>query len=124
MSVNARVAVDDCWTAPNRSASGDIMADPARFPAGLVPVIEHIHSLGLKFGLYTSVGESTCNPHGHPIGTWTRHGSYGHYKEDTATFASWGVPTPLNISVNSRKFSRAFLEAKTAPHECQAHRSR
>ena len=67
------------------------MADPARFPDGLVPVIDHIHSLGLKFGLYTSVGETTCNPRGHPIGTWPRHGSYGHYKEDTATFASWGV---------------------------------
>ena len=67
------------------------MADPARFPDGLVPVIKHIHSLGLKFGLYTSVGETTCNPRGHPVGTWPRHGSYGHYKEDTATFASWGV---------------------------------
>lgn len=35
----------------NRSAEGRIIADPLRFPAGLTPVIDHIHSLGLKFGL-------------------------------------------------------------------------
>ena len=45
------INLDDCWTAINRSAAGIIMADPLRFPDGLAPVIEHIHSLGLKFGL-------------------------------------------------------------------------
>merc|ERR1719272_752328 len=85
------INLDDCWTAVNRSAFGGIQADPARFPDGLGPVISHVHSLGLKFGLYTSAGDTTCNWHGHPAGTWPRHGSLGHYKEDTATFAAWGV---------------------------------
>lgn len=85
------INLDDCWIATNRTAAGEIQADPARFPDGLVPVIAHIHALGLKFGLYTSAGTVTCNPHGHPAGTWPRHGSLGHYKEDTAAFAAWGV---------------------------------
>mgnify|MGYP002823656286 CR=1 FL=1 len=68
-----------------------LLYDAGRFPRGLQPVIEHVHSLGLRFGLYTSVGDTTCNNHGHPVGTWPRGGSYGHYKEDTETFASWGV---------------------------------
>eukprot|EP00039_Didymoeca_costata_P009107 m.120525 g.120525 ORF g.120525 m.120525 type:complete len:443 (+) comp14365_c0_seq1:108-1436(+) len=85
------INLDDCWTAINRTTDGNIQADPTRFPDGLEPVIQHVHSLGLKFGLYTSAGDTTCNTHGHPVGTWPRHGSFGHYKEDTATFASWGV---------------------------------
>jgi len=85
------INLDDCWIAANRSAIGGIQVDPARFPDGLGPVISHVHSLGFKFGLYTSAGDTTCNTYGHPVGTWPRHGSLGHYKEDTATFAAWGV---------------------------------
>jgi len=46
------------------------------------PVVDYVHSRGLKFGLYTSVGTLTCK--GDP-------GSYGHYRQDAQTFASWGV---------------------------------
>lgn len=42
------------------------------------------------------MGTTTCNNHGKTWpglqpGTWPRGGSYGHYKEDAETFASWGV---------------------------------
>ena len=85
------MAAADCWVGQQRTSEGKIQPDASRFPRGLQPVIEHVHSLGLRFGLYTSVGDTTCNNHGHPVGTWPRGGSYGHYKEDTETFASWGV---------------------------------
>lgn len=48
------------------------------------PVIDYVHSKGLQFGLYTSVGDKTCH------GGWSP-GSYGHYEEDANTFAAWGV---------------------------------
>ena len=48
------------------------------------PVIDYVHGQGLKFGLYTSVGDETCH------GGWSP-GSYGHYEQDADTFASWGV---------------------------------
>ena len=48
------------------------------------PVIDYVHSLGLKFGLYTSVGDKTCH------GGWSP-GSYGHYERDARLFAAWAV---------------------------------
>jgi alpha-galactosidase len=47
-----------------------------------------LHSLGLKLGLYTDAGLYTCSQgqRNHSI-----PGSYGHYLQDAATFASWGV---------------------------------
>ena len=42
-----------------------------------------MHSLGLKFGIYTSIGTENC--------AGTSAGSYGRYQQDADTFASWGV---------------------------------
>jgi alpha-galactosidase len=42
-----------------------------------------VHALGLKFGIYTSAGVRNC--------AGTSAGSYGHYWQDAAAFASWGV---------------------------------
>ena len=64
------INLDDCWVGQERTSEGKIQPDAGRFPRGLQPVIEHVHSLGLRFGLYTSVGDTTCNNHGHPVGQW------------------------------------------------------
>jgi alpha-galactosidase len=81
------INLDDCW-ANYRDENGTIVPDKSRFPDGLVPVIEYINSKGLKFGLYTDAGIHTCNKgerlHEIP-------GSYGHYEQDSKTYASWGV---------------------------------
>jgi len=60
------------------------------------PVVDWLHARGLKFGLYSSMGNETCNNNGrtwpgNATGTWPRHGSFGYYKEDAQTFADWGV---------------------------------
>ena len=44
---------------------------------------DYIHNLGLKFGLYTCIGTETCK--------WHRPGSFGHYEQDAATLAGWGL---------------------------------
>src|SRR5437667_12653993 len=44
---------------------------------------DYIHSQGLRYGIYASIGTSTCTGH-------TR-GSLDHETRDVATFASWGV---------------------------------
>ena len=76
------VNLDDCWMSSSRDASGNLVPDPAKFPNGIVPVIQYVHSLGLKFGIYEDEGTQTCahDP-----------GSYGYENQDAATFASWGV---------------------------------
>jgi alpha-galactosidase len=76
------VNIDDCWMAPTRDRAGNLVADPARFPDGIKPVADYVHSLGLKLGLYEDIGSTTC-----------AHlpGSYAHEAQDAAAFASWGV---------------------------------
>src|SRR3984957_20835351 len=53
------VNIDDCWQV-RRDASGNIVADPQRFPHGMKAVGDYIHSLGLKFGVYSDAGSKTC----------------------------------------------------------------
>ena len=77
------IVLDDCWH-PSRDANGTLVPFPDFFPDGMKPVIDYVHSLGLKFGLYTSVGDKTCH------GGWSP-GSYGHYEEDANLFAAWEV---------------------------------
>ena len=50
----------DCWMAPNRSESGDLVANVDRFPSGIKSLVDEIHSIGLKFGIYESAGNKTC----------------------------------------------------------------
>jgi alpha-galactosidase len=75
--------LDGGWSLRRRGPGGEILANPQRFPQGILPVAKYVHSLGLKFGIYTSAGTVNC--------ARTSAGSYGHYWQDAATFASWGV---------------------------------
>src|SRR6201984_165024 len=49
------VNIDDCWQV-SRDPSGNIVVDAQHFPHGLKPVGDYIHSLGLKFGVYSDAG--------------------------------------------------------------------
>ncbi len=67
-----------CW-AYSRNASGYIQPDPITFPSGIGALVQYgirfheqisivlqltlyilVHSLGLKFGIYSSAGTKTC----------------------------------------------------------------
>jgi alpha-galactosidase len=76
------VNLDDCWMAPQRAADGQLQADPTRFPHGIAWLAARLHAMGLKLGVYESFGTTTCQ---------RLPGSYGHYRQDADTFASWGV---------------------------------
>jgi len=75
------VNIDDCWQV-NRDANGNIVADPQRFPRGMKAVGDYIHSLGLKFGVYSDAGSKTCAG---------RPGGLGHEYQDAIQYAAWGV---------------------------------
>ena len=75
------VTIDDCWQVA-RDAKGVIVADSARFPGGIKPLADYVHSKGLKFGIYTDAGRLTCE---------RRPGSYGYEDLDAKTYAQWGV---------------------------------
>merc|ERR1719316_2575558 len=69
---------DHCFDGQIREMADTLVAN------GMKTVIDYVHSKGLKFGLYTSVGDKTCH------GGWSP-GSYGHYEEDANLFAAWEV---------------------------------
>jgi len=78
------VNIDDCWAEPQRDASGNLVPNPAKFPDGIKPVADYVHSLGMKLGIYEDSGTHTCSSSGFP-------GSLGHEYQDALTFAEWGV---------------------------------
>ena len=84
------VNIDDFWMpkngdkdptlhGPERDAAGKINANP-RFP-DMKGLTDAIHALGLKVGIYSSPGPTTCG------GCVS---SYKHEKEDAERFAEWG----------------------------------
>jgi alpha-galactosidase len=75
------VVIDDCWQT-SRDATGNIIADPQKFPSGIKALADYVHSKGLKFGIYTDAGTKTCAG---------RPGSIGHEYQDAQQYASWGV---------------------------------
>lgn len=77
------VNIDDgAWS--GRDADGHLRIHPTRFPNGLKPLIDHIHSSGLKAGTYSDAGRNTCASFygGDRDGIGT--GLYGHDMEDAS----------------------------------------
>ena len=75
------INIDDCWQV-GRNASGYIIEDPVRFPSGIGALSSYIHSLGLKFGLYTSATADTCQE---------RPGSYEMEAQDSASYCEFQI---------------------------------
>ena len=74
--------VDDCWQSSMRDPeTGSMMFDLDNFPSG-PDLVNQLHEMGLKVGLYSSSGELTCED---------LPGSYGLEAIDAKTFAKWGV---------------------------------
>lgn len=77
------VWLDGGWqAAPPRDASGELVADPKKFPSGLHALTDYLHARGLRAGIYTDAGPYD--------GTHCGLGSYGHYQDDANRFAAWG----------------------------------
>ncbi|CAK9300237.1 unnamed protein product [Gordionus sp. m RMFG-2023] len=74
--------IDDCWSSKERDSNGELQADPIRFPNGIKYIADYIHSKGLKFGIYSDFGISTCQKY---------PGSEFYIKTDAETFAKWNV---------------------------------
>ncbi len=75
------IVIDDCWSEKQR-VNGRLVPDKDKFPDGIKSVADYVHSLGLKFGIYSCAGTHTCA--GYP-------GSFEHEFADAETFAEWGV---------------------------------
>lgn len=77
------IHVDDGWMAHARDpATGRLVADVTKFPNGMAPMIKRMHKVGVRFGIYSSASELTCQKF---------PASLGHESLDAQTFSEWGV---------------------------------
>src|SRR3984893_18489707 len=75
------VVIDDCWQV-SRDKNANIVADPRCSTSVIKAVSDYVHSVGLKFGIYSDAGSKTCA---------RRPGGLGHEYQDALMYASWGV---------------------------------
>ena len=83
------VSIDDCWQSSARSADGSIQANATRFPSGMKALGDYFHTRGLKFGLYSAMGEYTCQ--GYPAFNCPDVDHCEQAHKDVETFLSWGI---------------------------------
>lgn len=69
-----------------RDENGHLLIHPTRFPNGLKPVVDYIHSLGLKAGIYSDGGHNTCGSYHGGDKDGVGVGLYGHDQEDCDFF--------------------------------------
>ena len=75
------INIDDCWHG-GRDADGNIQPDPKTFPSGMKALADYVHAKGLKLGIYSDAGNTTCAG---------RPGSRGHEYQDALAYARWGI---------------------------------
>ena len=71
------INIDDGFQG-GRGADGKLKINPHRFPFGLKPVADYIHSLGLKAGIYSDAGRNTCGNYYDKDTLAVRVGMYEH----------------------------------------------
>ena len=76
------VNLDDCWMEARDNLTGHILPFADKFPSGMKALGDYIHSLGLKFGVYSGAGDKTCED---------GPGSAGYEEQDARDYAAWGV---------------------------------
>ena len=54
------INIDDGFFGGRNMETGELIIHPTRFPNGLKPVADYIHSKGLKAGIYSDAGANTC----------------------------------------------------------------
>ena len=76
------LCLDDLWHAKSREeGTGKPRFDAEKFPSGLKALADHVHTKGLKFGIYSDAAPYTC------AGAF---GSLGYEAVDARQYAEWG----------------------------------
>mgnify|MGYP003311643000 FL=1 len=79
------INIDDGYFGNRDSVDGHLLIHPEKFPNGLRPLVDYIHGLGLKAGIYTDAGDNPCaSGQGAEWGDKWGLGSgiWGHEQED------------------------------------------
>ncbi len=102
------IIIDDGWMTRSRDVEGHIIVDSTKFPHGMKALADYVHSLGLKFGIYSAPGCYTCQK---------LMGSLGHEQTDANDYAAWGVDF---LKYDFCNFPKTKKEArKILPDSCR-----
>lgn len=105
------VNLDDCWQSMLRNVTtGTVIEDRHRFPSGMAALSAYVHDLGLKFGLYSDAGMTTCAG---------RPGGLGYEEKDAAIYKTWKVDylkydNCFNLGMNVHKRYQRMHDALNA----------
>ena len=84
------VNVDDGYFG-KRDDNGIMHTHEQRFPNGMKPIADYVHGLGMKAGLYTDAGNSTCGSMWDNDAAGVGAGIYGHEPQDAQLYyGDWG----------------------------------
>ena len=79
------VNIDDGYFG-GRDENGKLKTHPERFPNGLKDVVDHVHGLGLKAGIYSDAGADTCGCFWDKDVLGEGVGLYKHERQDAEYF--------------------------------------
>ena len=79
------INIDDGFQG-GRADDGQLKINLKRFPYGLKPVADYIHSLGLKAGIYSDAGRNTCGNYYDKDSLSVRVGFYEHDDTDARLY--------------------------------------
>lgn len=80
------INIDDGYFGGRDPETGRLLIHPTRFPNGLKNLVDHIHSLGLKAGIYSDAGTNTCGNYWGKDSLANNVGLYGHDAQDCEMF--------------------------------------
>lgn len=79
------INIDDGYFG-GRGEDGTLKIHATRFPDGLKPVVDYIHSLGFKAGIYSDAGRNTCGSFWDNDTSGVNVGFYGYDQKDADFF--------------------------------------
>ena len=105
------VVIDDCWQV---SATRTATSLPTRsvFPSGIKALADYVHSLGLKFGIYSDAGSKTCAG---------RPGGLGHEYQDAHQVrrVGCGLPEIRLVQHHHARCTRLVREHAQCARRCR-----
>jgi len=78
--------IDDGYFGGRDEETGQLLIHKTRFPNGLQPVVDHIHKKGMKAGIYSDGGPTTCGYYHGGDKTGNGVGLYQHDQQDCDFF--------------------------------------
>lgn len=80
------INIDDGYFGGRDAETGQLLIHPTRFPNGLKPIVNYIHRLGMKAGIYSDGGKNTCGNYHNGDKIAEGVGLYGHDQQDCDFF--------------------------------------